>query len=749
MKDIYKKFNYRFFYSKRMQTIFLFVLVGIFYAFLTYGYAIFNTVLSVNTDLAVRPERDVRITSVSNPSYSNGGYETSESQYSHDYLNVTGVLPNSNSTISYVLTITNKTDVDKTINQIIDNTTTSDVSYSIGDFELGKTIIPANQSIEVTITFSNTSKKPNVTFNSELIFIFGDVIIDIDPPIIVFNPNGTDNWVNKDVTVSLSATDESGVASFSYCIGNTDCEPNLAADPTGANVLITEGENKICAKAIDKADPANQSTQCSKAYLIDKTPPTLTIDGCTDDSCTMEVEKNSNFTLPQGVATDNLSGATITTSGSVNTSVVNTYYITYTAVDGAKNETSKTLTVIIKEPEKVDTSGANAPVLSSTMIPIKRNNDNTAWITTRNGDDWYNYDEARWANVAITTEASRAKYSQTGVTVDENDVLLYLVWIPRYKYTVPSGSGEREVSVIFESGTNTTGTGNGNGDGAYYTHPAFTFNGVEKTGFWVAKFETGKYQGSDISTWTSDGAIGYSEGDYMVSKPNVYTWRGLSVGQEFEISRSIETNSVYGINSTMNTHMSNNVEWGAIAYLSHSKYGYVGDIRFNNSNTYVTGCAASYAPNTTSTNPDSGFAGCENAYDTPTGFLASTTQNIYGIYDMSGGAYEHVAGYIDGYPASSGIDPTDYPGYFNAYEPRGSWIFITGIKNWITGDAAGSDPVAGWYDDFGSGAAFNTINAWVRRGGDYTYGKQCGLFYYNSANGGTTESGTFRLIITP
>ena len=402
---------------------------------------------------------------------------------------------------------------------------------------------------------------------------------------------------------------------------------------------------------------------------------------------------------------------------------------------------------MFRKPNYVDASGANVPVLSESMIPIRHDGSN--WVVADLTEEWYDYDKQHWANVVITTEESREKYSNIDTVIDENDVLLYLVWIPRFKYTVPSGSGPREVSIIFETDKATTGTGNGNGDDAYYTHPAFNFDGTDRTGFWVAKFESGKYQGSDVTTWTSNGAKGYNSGDYMVSKANVYAWRGISVGQEFEITRNVESNPIYGINGAMNSHMSSSLEWGAVAYFSHSKYGFVGDIRFNNSNTFVTGCAATNAPNTTSSSTDSGYSGCENAYNTSIGVLASTTQNIYGVYDMSGGAYEHVAGYIDDYSSKGGISPKDYASYFDFYPAKKFGIIVTGIDSGLTGDAGQSDPTKGWYDDFGDDAKFNSTNSWLRRGGDYTYGKNCGIFSYNSANGGSSDYGTFRLIIIP
>ena len=42
----------------------------------------------------------------------------------------------------------------------------------------------------------------------------------------------------------------------------------------------------------------------------------------------------------------------------------------------------------------------------------------------------------------------------------------------------------------------------------------------------------------------------------------------------------------------LDSHMIKNTEWGAVAYLSHSKYGIDGSIRINNNSSYKTGYAA-------------------------------------------------------------------------------------------------------------------------------------------------------------
>ena len=83
-----------------------------------------------------------------------------------------------------------------------------------------------------------------------------------------------------------------------------------------------------------------------------------------------------------------------------------------------------------------------------------------------------------------------------------------------------------------------------------------------------------------------------------------------------------------------------NSEWGAVAYLTHSRWGRnAHEIDINNSGTYITGNGGG--------SPYAALAyGVTNAYNTVKGMQASSTGNIYGIYDLSGGAWELVAAYI-------------------------------------------------------------------------------------------------------
>ena len=112
--------------------------------------------------------------------------------------------------------------------------------------------------------------------------------------------------------------------------------------------------------------------------------------------------------------------------------------------------------------------------------------------------------------------------------------------------------------------------------------------------------------------------------------------------------------------------MLKNMEWGAIAYLTNSKYGRCTnntctEVTINNSSTYITGNAG----DTVSALSASGVT---NAYNTTKGQLASTTGNIYGVYDTSGGAYDYVMGNMSSangsytYYASNGGSNYTYTG---------------------------------------------------------------------------------------
>ena len=258
----------------------------------------------------------------------------------------------------------------------------------------------------------------------------------------------------------------------------------------------------------------------------------------------------------------------------------------------------------------------NSPELDSGMIPVYYDETSETWKKAdenNENNNWYNYNDKKWANSVTVTNDTRSKYKSAsiGTEIPMDDILTMQVWIPRYKYKVwnynadgTKTSNEQEIEISFEDGTASTGeitcTDSISGtDGNLsetcklkstnatctddtcnnktYTHPAFTFGNEEIKGFWIGKFElTGTI--SSITT-----------------KPNLSSLREQSISSfETNIMKMKSSGNQYGLNTTTDTHMMKNMEWGAVAYLSHSKYGTCTDgtckeVTINNSSSYYTG----------------------------------------------------------------------------------------------------------------------------------------------------------------
>ncbi len=264
----------------------------------------------------------------------------------------------------------------------------------------------------------------------------------------------------------------------------------------------------------------------------------------------------------------------------------------------------------------LDKSGANAPVLDEGMIPVYYDEASSSWkkADVNNKDKnykWYDYNNKMWANSVTVSSTNRAKYlsAENGTTIPMDDILTMQVWIPRYKYKVwnynadgTKTSSPQPIEIVFEKETAKTGeitcsdTISGT-DGAksesckinntectdstcnnkYYTHPAFTFGEEELKGFWIGKFEL-------------TGTI-----DSITTKPNLTSITYQRLGNfPTNIMKMNDSGNIYGFSATTDTHMIKNMEWGAVAYLSHSKYGTCTDgtckeVNINNSSGMYTG----------------------------------------------------------------------------------------------------------------------------------------------------------------
>jgi len=141
------------------------------------------------------------------------------------------------------------------------------------------------------------------------------------------------------------------------------------------------------------------------------------------------------------------------------------------------------------------------------------------------------------------------------------------------------------------------------------------------------------------------------------------------------------------------------------------------------------------------------------------GVKASTTGNVTGIYDMSGGSWERVAGYVNNGHENLTIQVKvllEAPGkYKNVYEALTSsgTTATTGNDNQqknyestekIFGDAIYevSSTISSWYSDTAICPVSN--NPFFRLGGYYNYASQAGIFHFADAYGGISENDSFR-----
>ena len=312
-------------------------------------------------------------------------------------------------------------------------------------------------------------------------------------------------------------------------------------------------------------------------------------------------------------------------------------------------------------------------------------------------------------------------------------------------------TGPREIDVIYEDKSTTKTFGDA--VNTYYTHPAFTFGDTEVNGIWVGKFETG-------GTATAP-----------LIKPNISSLRSQKVSEEFTTAQIFGT-STYGMTSNVDAHMMKNSEWGAVAYLSRSRYGVNREVYINNSSGYYTGrsggnVGGSTAINTVYTNQTStdeyntyGFYTWDGyllEYDTNTkssthdiSKVASTTGNITGVYDMSGGAFEHVMGYYS--PASSTWGATSSSNYAEfSSQPNSKYYDDYTTTNRLTACNGGIcyghglSEVSKWYGDYAY-FVFDS-NPWFGRGGGYSYGSKAGAFLFDFRNGSANNNDASRSVL--
>ena len=416
----------------------------------------------------------------------------------------------------------------------------------------------------------------------------------------------------------------------------------------------------------------------------------------------------------------------------------------------------------------------NEPEMDSNMIAVKHDGYN--WVKTDIESGWYNYDMGIWAN-AVTVKSDKLSEYQSaavGTEINMDDIETMWVWIPRYSYTIASENGTTyygkrgvylnstptaalpgEIDIKFvDKDTKDTGTAKylaTEKPKNWYTPDAFTYDGNELSGIWVGKFET-----SSSNSSASDGGGNVTNLDAMI-KPNVTSWRNINVSNIHTVATKVSASgNRYGFSESMNSHAMKNSEWAVVSYLSQSRYGKLGNENFtgankevyqNKSDQYITGCSYGSPSNE---NTD---YGCQYTYDnnirteegmTGKGVGASTTGTIYGVYDMSGGAWEYVMGNYNDVVGSSGFSEplTLESKYYDKYTSNNTSLACNGSECL----SHGLSETAGWYNDYRT--MVSEEYPWLLRGGRFHLGTSAGVFFFFFTYGGSYDDYSFRLVMS-
>ena len=353
-----------------------------------------------------------------------------------------------------------------------------------------------------------------------------------------------------------------------------------------------------------------------------------------------------------------------------------------------------------------DEKEVNTPVIKENMELVKW--DGTQFVPDETNSS-YSYDEInkQWANAVVT--------------IDE--VESYFVWIPRYEYKITYYTDENKttisetpttygtIDIKFIKTSDTTPTEEG-----YIIHPAFTSdvnNGgwsEELPGIWVGKYETSLVKKSDKSDFSPESATTIDAETYAITiQPNKSSWRWATIDNQYTMAKAYSAN--------LNSHMLKNSEWGAVAYLTESKYGRNGTEVAMNDESYITAME-----------------------DIVKSKLQSSTGNETGIYDLRGGATERVAAYLQGKSTSNG----------NSLVSETNKKFVTVY----TGTNESTDYKLGdatyetkkWHSD--SAYFVYSAHPFFNRGGYYyNDASDTGVFYYNDNNGNANGDVSFRMCL--
>lgn len=507
---------------------------------------------------------------------------------------------------------------------------------------------------------------------------------------------------SKDSITILVSTDESEseIVSYEYSIDNGKYTKEIAKNEYTFSSL-KEGEHKIKVRVTNEAGLQTES----EIYTF-KTNNISRIE-CIEKNKTsgFKTEMNMVCTYPIGeeytyeYSLDHTNWEQIKLDDNQYMFQIKENGTIYTRV--LQNE--KIVTVHAINIDNIDTTLNGAyPELLENMIPVIYDQNKGVWVKADARIKYFSYENKNYANAVFVRKnadtddpksRSREYYLSNraiGEEVYEGDILGYYVWIPRYRYQLFNVSNKTQdpQTIMIEFEGKNIKKSSGEIEGTYtndnwYTHPAFSNNGVEYNGFWISKFQNSAGKNSSCYL-TGDASSCNIKSINLYSLPYSKSITNVSISTAHLMSSNMMIKSnIYGFKSDAFVHVLTNLEWGATSYLTNSNYGINQNLEYSSSD---------YKNNMTS----------------------STTGNITGVYDMSGTLPEMV---MANYNKDAGKDEKDNSGFKDYGEV--DWPnyidYYKGItyKNRILGDATGE--TKGWYNSYYQ--FINGENPFMIRGG--------------------------------
>lgn len=335
------------------------------------------------------------------------------------------------------------------------------------------------------------------------------------------------------------------------------------------------------------------------------------------------------------------------------------------------------------------------PKLKKNMIPVIYKNGN--WIIANKNTIYWDYENKIWANSVFVKEKadindkkskSRDYYlseEAIGEIIYEKDIIASFVWIPKYEYKLwningtdinKSDKGARTIEIEFLKNKVDKDLDND----SWLVHSAFLYN-KKSNGFWISKYEASVdkislcYNNSNIENCNN------LNNELYFVKSDKYL-KNISISNAYLLAKKYEG------------HLITNLEYGALAYFSNSKYGY--------------------------SNPK-----------------GTSNENMTGVF-LNLDNYEMVMGNYNKDSGNNKNDNSGFKDYGKASWPKKyiDYYYTITTKGKILGDA--TLETEAWYDS--ENKFLTGVNPFVIRG-------KKNMFSFNNYSGAPNSEVTFRIVL--